>query len=103
MTSELVYIHAGFGADAVPYLTGWELQRRLHEQRVSGEIPDVCLLLEHQAVYTAGKRTSPLDRPVGDPGAPVIDVDRGGQITLTDEECQCVTHMTKVLHLLLGS
>ena len=81
MTSELVYIHAGFGADAVPYLTGWELQRRLHEQRVSGEIPDVCLLLEHQAVYTAGKRTSPLDRPVGDPGAPVIDVDRGGQIT----------------------
>jgi lipoyl(octanoyl) transferase len=81
VTSELVYIHAGFGADAVPYLTGWELQRRLHEQRVSGEIPDVCLLLEHQAVYTAGKRTSPLDRPVGDPGAPVIDVDRGGQIT----------------------
>jgi lipoyl(octanoyl) transferase len=81
VTSELVYIHAGFGADAVPYLKGWELQRRLHEQRVAGEIPDVCLLLEHQAVYTAGKRTSPLDRPVGDPGAPVIDVDRGGQIT----------------------
>jgi len=48
---------------------------------VRGEIPDTCLLLEHRPVYTAGKRTSPLDRPLGDPGAPVIDVDRGGKIT----------------------
>jgi lipoyl(octanoyl) transferase len=32
-------------------------------------------------VYTAGKRTAVSDRPVGDPGAPVIDVDRGGKIT----------------------
>jgi lipoyl(octanoyl) transferase len=48
---------------------------------VLGEIPDTCLLLEHQPVYTAGKRTTALDRPIGDPGAPVIDVDRGGNIT----------------------
>ena len=46
-----------------------------------GDIPDCCLLLEHPPVYTAGKRTGELDRPVGDPGAPVIDVDRGGKIT----------------------
>ena len=32
-------------------------------------------------VYTAGKRTAVSDRPFGDPGAPVIDVDRGGKIT----------------------
>ncbi len=57
------------------------LQRQVHERRVAGEIPDTCLLLEHRPVYTAGKRTSPLDRPIGDPGAPVIDVDRGGKIT----------------------
>jgi lipoyl(octanoyl) transferase len=81
MIGELVFAHAGFGAEAVPYLEGWELQRRLHEQRVADEIPDTCLLLEHQPVYTAGKRTDPLDRPAGDPGAPVIDVDRGGKIT----------------------
>jgi lipoyl(octanoyl) transferase len=81
VTGELVFAHAGFGAAAVPYLEGWELQRRLHEQRVAGEIPDTCLLLEHPAVYTAGKRTDPADRPAGDPGAPVIDVDRGGKIT----------------------
>lgn len=81
MTGELVFVSAGFGPAAVPYLEGWELQRRLHERRAAGEIPDSCLLLEHQPVYTAGKRTEPADRPLADPGAPVIDVDRGGKIT----------------------
>src|SRR6202034_2846560 len=51
------------------------------ERRVRGDIPDTCLLLEHPPVYTAGKRTEELDRPAGDPGAPVIDVDRGAKIT----------------------
>ena len=81
MPGELVFAHAGFGAAAVPYPEGWDLQRLLHERRASGEIPDTCLLLEHQPVYTAGKRTGPLDRPLTDPGIPVIDVDRGGKIT----------------------
>jgi lipoyl(octanoyl) transferase len=81
VTGELVFAHTGFGAAAVPYLQGWELQRQLHEQRAADEIPDTCLLLEHPPVYTAGKRTAPGDRPAGDPGAPVIDVDRGGKIT----------------------
>ena len=81
MSGELVFAHAGFGAAAVPYPDGWDLQRLLHERRVAGEIPDTCLLLEHEPVYTAGKRTSPLDRPLTDPGIPVIDVDRGGKIT----------------------
>jgi lipoyl(octanoyl) transferase len=78
---ELVFVHAGFGGSAIPYVSGWDLQRRLHEQRVSGAIGDTCLMLEHEPVYTAGKRTSPLDRPLADPGIPVIDVDRGGKIT----------------------
>jgi lipoyl(octanoyl) transferase len=78
---ELAFVHAGFGGDAVPYEQGLELQRELHARRVAGQIPDCCLLLEHEPVYTAGRRTDPLDRPVGDPGAPVIDVDRGGKIT----------------------
>jgi lipoyl(octanoyl) transferase len=77
----LVIARLGFGVGAVPYLDALELQRQLHERRVRGEIPDTILLLEHPPVYTAGKRTGPLDRPVGDPGAPVIDVDRGGKIT----------------------
>jgi lipoyl(octanoyl) transferase len=36
-------------------------------------------LLEHPPVYTAGRRTEPLERPFD--GTPVIDVDRGGKIT----------------------
>ena len=81
MERELIFARAGFGADAVPYQQAWDLQRDLHERRVRGDIPDTCLLLEHPPVYTAGKRTDELDRPAGDAGAPVIDVDRGGKIT----------------------
>jgi lipoyl(octanoyl) transferase len=78
---ELIFARAGFGRDAIPYPRALELQRLVHGRRADGLIPDTCLLLEHEAVYTAGKRTSPLDRPAGDPGAPVIEVDRGGKIT----------------------
>jgi lipoyl(octanoyl) transferase len=81
MERELIFARAGFGPDAIEYRRAWDLQRDLHERRVRGDIPDCCLLLEHPAVYTAGKRTGELDRPIGDPGAPVIDVDRGGKIT----------------------
>ena len=79
--ADIVFAQLGIGSRPVPYLDGWGLQRRLHQQRVNNEIPDSCLLLEHEPVYTAGKRTGALDRPIGDPGAPVIDVDRGGKIT----------------------
>ncbi len=81
MGHELIFARAGFGPGALPYARAWDLQRLLHERRVCGEIPDSCLLLEHPPVYTAGKRTADTDRPVGDAGAPVIDVDRGGKIT----------------------
>jgi lipoyl(octanoyl) transferase len=77
--SELGYVT--FGSSPLGYAEGWELQRRVHARRVADEVPDSCLLLEHQPVYTAGKRTAASDRPLGDPGAPVIDVDRGGKIT----------------------
>jgi lipoyl(octanoyl) transferase len=76
--SELLYL--GFGS-AVEYHQGWDLQRRIHARRVADQVPDSCLLLEHEPVYTAGKRTAASDRPFGDPGAPVVDVDRGGKIT----------------------
>jgi len=77
--SDLLYLE--FGAAPVEYREAWDLQRRVHARRVADEVPDSCLLLEHEPVYTAGKRTAASDRPFGDPGAPVIDVDRGGKIT----------------------
>ncbi|MGW1679038.1 lipoyl(octanoyl) transferase LipB [Saccharopolyspora sp. NPDC002376] len=63
----------------IDYLSAWDLQRELATGRDEGRNPDAMLLLEHPSVYTAGKRTSPEDRPTD--GTPVIDVDRGGKIT----------------------
>jgi lipoyl(octanoyl) transferase len=77
--SSLAVTHIGFGDDAVEYLAGWELQRQVHADVVEGRAPDTVLLLEHQSVYTAGRRTEPLERPFD--GTPVVDVDRGGKIT----------------------
>lgn len=76
---ELKFIHAGFGDEAVDYQTAWDDQRVRHAARVADQAPDSVVLLEHLPVYTAGKRTEPLDRPFD--GTPVIDVDRGGKIT----------------------
>ena len=74
-------MYLALGPAQIDYVDGWDMQRRVHARRVAGEIPDSCLLLEHEPVYTAGKRTAASDRPFGDPGAPVVDVDRGGKIT----------------------
>jgi lipoyl(octanoyl) transferase len=64
----------------VDYSATWGLQRELANARVDDDSArDTLLLLEHHAVYTAGKRTGPEDRPTDD--SPVIDVDRGGKIT----------------------
>lgn len=71
--------HLGFAPDYVDYLGAWGHQRAVHAAVVSGDLPDTVLLLEHAAVYTAGKRTEPHERPFD--GTPVIDVDRGGKIT----------------------
>ena len=75
----VTFEYPGFGDDAVEYHAAWQKQRDLHARRVADEIDDVVLLLEHPAVYTAGKRTEPQDRPID--GTPVVEVDRGGKIT----------------------
>lgn len=62
----------------IDYEAAWELQREIADARVAGG-PDTLLLLQHPAVYTAGKRTEPHERPVD--GTPVVDTDRGGKIT----------------------
>jgi lipoyl(octanoyl) transferase len=75
----LEILTAGLAPDYVAYHDGWELQRQIHAGVVAGTRPDTLILLEHEAVYTAGKRTEPQERPTD--GTPVIDVDRGGKIT----------------------
>jgi lipoyl(octanoyl) transferase len=71
--------HVGFAPSTVDYLDGWQRQREVHAAVVAREVDDTVLLLEHTAVYTAGKRTEAHERPAD--GTPVVDVDRGGKIT----------------------
>jgi lipoyl(octanoyl) transferase len=72
-------VHAAW-LGRVGYLDALARQRALHAAVVAGEEPDTVLLLEHEGVYTAGRRTAPDERPA-DPTIPVLDVDRGGKIT----------------------
>jgi lipoyl(octanoyl) transferase len=63
----------------VDYEEALALQRIIHSEVASGVRPNTLLLLQHPSVYTAGKRTTQVERPTD--GTPVINVDRGGKIT----------------------
>ena len=75
----LVIESLGIGQELISYQSGWDLQRNLHAQVVAKTQSDTILMLEHESVYTAGRRTESFERPTD--GTPVIDVDRGGKIT----------------------
>jgi lipoyl(octanoyl) transferase len=105
---------AGLAPTYVPYHEGWALQRRVHAEVVADQRADTLLLLEHEAVYTAGKRTEPHERPAD--GTPVIDVDRGGKITWhgpgqlvgypivrLPEPIDVVAHVRRMEHLLIDA
>lgn len=61
------------------YDEGLRLQREAAERVAAGEDRGTVLMLEHEAVYTAGKRSRPDEYPQD--GTPVIPVDRGGKVT----------------------
>ena len=64
----------------VAYDEALALQHALRAARQAGAIPDVLLLLEHDPVYTRGRRTAPGELPAR-ADIPVVDVDRGGKLT----------------------
>lgn len=79
---DLWTVHLG----TVEYRAGVALQERVRAARQAGAIPDVLLLLEHQPVYTCGRRTSDGELPMGRDwyllqGIDVVDTDRGGRVT----------------------
>lgn len=73
------FLSAGFDPNFVPYETGVELQESIHREVAAGLRPDTVILLEHEAVYTAGKRTEGVEYPKD--GTRVIESSRGGKIT----------------------
>src|SRR3972149_4471984 len=42
--------------DEIGYSEGWELQKTLLDARISGEIEDCLLLLQHPPTFTFGRR-----------------------------------------------
>ncbi|WP_426998988.1 lipoyl(octanoyl) transferase LipB [Pseudarthrobacter sp. N5] len=75
----LQFSQLGLAPEFVEYTRGWDIQREIHDNVVAGKTPSTVLLLEHAAVYTAGKRTEDHERPFD--GTPVVAVDRGGKLT----------------------
>ena len=70
----------------IAYAPAFELQRALADRRANGEIDDTVLLLEHDAVYTLGRRATDgevlLDaRALEARGIAVERTDRGGRVT----------------------
>src|SRR5947199_3901259 len=70
----------------VAYAEAVALQDRIRTARQDGALPDVLLLLEHDPVYTKGRRTDPADLPMGEDwyraqGIDVAETTRGGRVT----------------------
>src|SRR5689334_11924750 len=82
VSGELWTVHLG----AVEYRAAHDLQERLRAARQAGAIPDTLLLLEHEPVYTRGRRSAPGELGMGEEwyraqGIDIVDVDRGGKVT----------------------
>ena len=70
----------------VGYKTAWDIQKRLHQRVVDGEVPNALLLLEHPHVFTLGRRGREDDilvspERLAELGAEVHHIDRGGEVT----------------------
>ncbi len=64
----------------------WDIQKKLHERRVSGKVPDTLLLLEHNPVITLGRSGREENILVSkallqQKGVEFWRVERGGDIT----------------------
>lgn len=73
------FLIAGLAPNYVSYESGLELQYEIHSEVAKGTREDTVILLEHEPVYTAGKRTEGEELPQD--GTPVIETNRGGKIT----------------------
>lgn len=76
----LLFERVGFAPQYVDYETALEHQRTTHEKVATRQQQNTVLLLEHQEVITAGKRTEDHEYPKDD-RVPVIKIDRGGKLT----------------------
>ncbi|MGV3016922.1 lipoyl(octanoyl) transferase LipB [Rothia sp. 88186D007BW] len=76
----LLFERVGLAPDYVEYTSALDYQRTIHEEVATSVRQNTVLLLEHQEVITAGKRTEDHEYPA-DNQVPVIKIDRGGKLT----------------------
>lgn len=82
---EDIQLHA-YWLGTVDYLEAYELQKALRTARIENRIKDVVVLLEHNPVITVGKGGNGKNILVSESylascGIPVVQVDRGGDVT----------------------
>jgi lipoate-protein ligase B len=70
----------------IPYPMGVEMQEEIRYEVETGRAGDRLLLLEHEPVYTRGRRTKPEELPMGEDwylaqGIDICEADRGGAVT----------------------
>ena len=69
----------GLSPDLVPYARGLALQASAVARLERGADRGTVIMLEHEPVFTAGRRSDPAEYPAD--GSPVVPVDRGGRVT----------------------
>ena len=79
MRMALQFERLGFAPGFVDYRSCLHLQQSVHRQVVAGERGNTVLLLEHDPVYTAGRRTEKHEYPRD--GTDVVPIGRGGKLT----------------------
>ena len=75
----LHFERVGFDPDFVDYRSCLQLQQEVHDQIVAGARGNTVMLLEHNPVYTAGRRTEKHEYPWD--GTEVVPIGRGGKLT----------------------
>lgn len=69
----------GLAPDLVNYRECLDLQREVHREVVAGTRGNTVLMVEHDPVYTAGRRTEQHEYPWD--GTEVVPIGRGGKLT----------------------
>lgn len=64
-----------------PYAAAHALQEALVRARINGQIDDTLLVLEHPPTITLGKRRGALENVLAGAEVPVVQVERGGDVT----------------------
>ncbi len=72
-------ISLGLGTTLTAFNDALGFQRRIHSDVADRTRPPTLILVEHEPVYTAGRRTRAAEYP--QPPLTAVDVDRGGKIT----------------------